>query len=160
MTWQFCSVCLSCSVVNGWWLAFMQLIRGKWLEKKPALRPAAIFGLCDERNTGSATMPALHPSQAGGWREAGASRATVVFPRSPRACKSHRFSVIRNTRVLEPLVLPPYAGVPALWRQIAHLGLEVLNPSSDSPQCSQHHPVEPAQPSPCCAGEASPHPQP
>lgn len=105
MTWHFCSAFLSCSVVNTWWLAFMQLIRRKWLEKKPALRPAAIFGLCDERNTSLAIVPALHPSPAEGWREAGASRATVVFPPIPRACKSHRFSVMRNILVVEPLVL-------------------------------------------------------
>lgn len=46
-----------------WWLAFMQLIRSKWLEKKPVLRPAAIFGLCDERNTSLATVPVLPPPQ-------------------------------------------------------------------------------------------------
>lgn len=61
----------------------MQLIRGKWLEKKPALRPAAIFELCDERNTGSATMPALHPSQAGGWREAGVQAEPRWFSHTP-----------------------------------------------------------------------------
>lgn len=160
MTWHFCSAVLSCSVVNTWWLAFVQLIRTKWLEKNPALRPAAIFGLCDERNTSLAIVPALHPSPAEGWREAGASRAIVVFPPTPRACKSHRFSVMRNIPVVEPLVLLHCAGVPALCCQIAHLGLEALDPSGDSPQGSQHHPVDPTQASHGCAGEAAPHPQP
>lgn len=115
----------------------MQLIRRKWLEKKPVLRPAAMFGLCDERNTSLATVPVLSPPQL---EDGGRQGKQVVFPPTPRACRSHRLSVIRNVPVGEPLScctvllsLPRGAGLhTGLWKPGSLWWLT---------QWSQRHPV-------------------
>lgn len=101
----------------------MQLIRKKLVRGKACIKARCYFhSVMKEILVPQLACPSAHPTR--GWREAGTSRATVLLPPATRACRSHTLTVRRNAPIVEPLVLPHCASVPALWCQIAHLGLE------------------------------------
>lgn len=149
--------------MDGGWPLWSWL-EEKRLEKKPALRLAAVFGLCDETNTGTAAVPALKPAQPGdGGRQVQAEPECFSHPPPEPASPTH--SLWEEIFLCWAFGPAPPCWCACPWCQIAHLGLDNLTPSRISHQRSHRHPVDPAQPSYtlqqyCFAGEDSPRNQP
>ena len=123
----------SCSVAHGWWLAFMQLIRRKAVREKACIKAGCYFRSVwwEKYWHCRRACPPAPPARA--WREAGASRAAVLFPPISRACKPRTLSVRRNIPAVEPLVLPHHARVPALGCQLVRLDLAAWIPPVSHP---------------------------